>query len=105
MEGGRQDHRRRHVGLEGLLPAGGAQTPAVARPQTREAPGLVGRAEIVADQAAVVEEVRGHHHADRVHADVVGAGITAACAVETGEGVRTATLERSAEDILLPAHD
>ena len=98
--GRRQHDRRRHPGLERLLPARGAQAPLVAGLQSREAELGVRRRQVVADRGREGQELRGDPGADRVHAHVLGAGVAAAVAVEAGQRVEVAGLELFAEDVL-----
>src|SRR5579871_675037 len=57
------------------------------------------RAQVVADAQLELEELRGHHGADRVAAEITGAGSAASVTVEAGERVQAAGLERPAEDV------
>ena len=86
LVGGGQHHRRGDARLQRLLPAVGAQAPAFARLQAREAVLRPRRAQVVAPRAAEGEEFYRHLGADDVDAEVVRAGVTAAGAVEAGQG-------------------
>ena len=59
-----------------------------------------GRRQVVADRRRERQELRGDPGADRVHADVLGAGVAAAVTVEAGERVVVAGLELFAENVL-----
>src|SRR5262245_54976972 len=77
---------RRAAGVERLLPALGAQAPAIARLQALEAELGHGRAEVVAARLGEGEELPRHHGTDRVQAGILAAGVAAAVAVEAGQG-------------------
>ena len=51
--------------------------------------------------ALVLEELGGHHRADRVAAQVLGPGAAAAVAVEPGHRIGAARLQVAAEDVAL----
>src|SRR5580692_11748391 len=85
--GGLEHDGRCHPRLEGLLPARCAQAPLVARLEPVEAElGMRGR-EVVADGGGEGQEVRRDPGADGVHAQVFGAGVATAVAVEAGQRV------------------
>ena len=97
---GRLQHDlRRDVGVEGLLPAAGAQAPAVARLQAGEAILRHWRTEIVAGGLREGEELGRHHDADRVEADILAAGVAATVAVEAGHGLMRARLQGPAQHV------
>ena len=60
----------------------------------------VRRRQVVADRRGEVQELGGDPGAHGVHADVLGAGVAAAVAVEAGERIEVAGLELFAEDVL-----
>src|SRR5205085_4419963 len=59
------------------------------------------RAQIVADALLELEELRGDHRADRVATEVAGPGPTTAVAVEAGDRIESARLERPTKDVAL----
>ena len=85
------------AGLQCLLPARGAEAPAVAGLEAGEAVLRQGGGEVVADGAAVGEEACRHDRADGVAAVVFGAGAAGAVAEEAGDGAVGAGGERAAE--------
>src|SRR6266404_5310211 len=85
--------------IERLLPAAGAQAPAVARFEPGEAVLRQGRAEVVAVRLGEGEELRRHDHTDGVQADILAAGIAASVTVEAGQGLERAGLQRAAQDV------
>src|SRR5262245_15301194 len=96
--------RREHDGrrlpcLERLLPARGADAPAIAGHETGEAEPLTRRREIVADRLREGEEPLGHHGADSVHAEIAGARPARAVAIEACQRVERARVELAAEDV------
>ena len=97
--GGFEHDLRGGVAVERFLPAGGAQAPAVAGLQAGKAILRQGGAEIVAVGLGKGQERRGRDHADRVQADILGAGIAAAVAIEAGDRLDGAGLQRAAQDI------
>ena len=97
--GGFKDDGAGGTGLVDLEPAGGADAPAVAGFKAGEAVLGRGGAEVVAELFAGFEELRGDDGADGVHAAIVRAGVAAAVAVEAGDGVGAAGLERLAENV------
>ena len=58
-----------------------------------------GRAEIVAAGLGEGQKRRRRHDADRVQADILGAGIAAAIAIEAGYWLDRAGLQGAAQDI------
>ena len=97
---GEDDEGRRPI-LVGAQPVGRGHAPAVARLQAGEAVERHGGDQVVADPALVLEELGGDDRADRVAAEVLGAGVAAAVAEEPGDGVVAAGLQRAAEDVPL----
>src|SRR5215212_3895646 len=74
------------AGFQRLLPAAGAQAPAVARLQPGEAVLRHRRREIVALSLGEGQELGRQDHTDRVQAEVLVPGIAAAVAIEPGHG-------------------
>jgi phosphoglycerate dehydrogenase-like enzyme len=88
----RHDDRGRHTVPVGAQPVRRRHAPAVAGHQPGE-PVLRHRGgQIVADVPLVLEELRGHHRADRVAPDVLRSAVTASVAVKAGQRVRPAWL-------------
>src|SRR5438067_733560 len=99
LMGGGQHHGRGDAVAVGPQPVGRGHAPAVPGHQPGE--GELGDrgAEVVADPALVVEELGGHHGADRVTAPVLRPGVAAAVPVEAGDRVRAARLQLAAQHI------
>ena len=87
------------AGVEGLLPALGAQTPSVAGRKPVEAEGGLRGAQVVAPLLAEGEEFGRDPCAHHVRAKVVGPGVAAAVAIKAGERIVPARLERSSDDV------
>ena len=85
-----QSDRRGAACLQRFLPACCAQTPAVAGPQAGETRVRQRCHEIIATGAAEFEELPGHFGADRVRAQVLGAGFAV-----TRAGITGAWIERT----------
>ena len=94
--GGFKSDRCDHTSFEGSFPRFDANAPAVASFESGEAVFGAGRDQVVADGCLVVEEFVGHEDTNGVLADVVGAAIALAVAVETGERVDAAGLQDAA---------
>jgi len=96
----RREHDRRGTALPGRLePPQGAQAPAVARHESREAPFRPRRHQVVAGRDGEVEELPRHHGADGVAAAVAGDRLAATVAEEPGERIGRAGFEDPAEDV------
>src|SRR6267154_2705355 len=98
MRGGEMNRRRR-ARFERLLPARGAQTPAVAGLQTVEAVLGMGRAEVVALLEGESEELLRHPGAHEVHAGVGAVRAAAAVAHESGQRIEAARLQLGPENV------
>ena len=85
-----------------LLPARRAQAPLVTGLESVEAELGMRSGEVVADRGGEGQELRRHPGADGVHAEVLGARVAAAVAVEAGEGVVVAGLELVARGRSVP---
>src|SRR5262245_46286828 len=79
---GLQDYAGRLAGLQRLLPARGAQTPAISGLEARETVVGHGRRQIVAARLGEFEEVVGHDDADGMAAEVLRTRIAAGVAEE-----------------------
>lgn len=99
--GGLQQHLRCLARLQGFLPTGGAQTPAITGLQAGEAVSGLRRGKIVAARARKFEELGGHDRADGVRSSIPRLGFTAAAAEPTGLGREAARCERLAVHIHL----
>src|SRR5439155_7204290 len=87
------------AGIEGFLPARGAQAPTIAGLETGKA-GCRDRArQIVAGGVRKGEELRIDPGAYGMDAEILGTGLAAAGAIEAGQWVRAALGERFAEHI------
>ena len=93
-----QKHRWRTTRIERLFPAGGAEAPAVAWLEAREAGLVMRRAEIVALGSAELEKLLIHSRADDVSADIRVVRIAATVTKEPGFGAMTARLDRPPHD-------
>src|SRR5205807_8455963 len=80
-------------------PVDGRYAPAVPRLEPREPVLGDRRAQVVADALLVLEELLAHDRADRVAAEITGARAAAPVAVETGQRIVAALLERPAEHV------
>jgi len=101
LVGGLQDDGAAGSGAMHVQPACRADTPAVAGAQAGKAELRHGRGEVITQARGDLEELRRHDAADRVHAEVVNAGVAAAVAIEARERVRAAGLQWLAEDVFL----
>ncbi len=95
--GGGQYHRSRPPIAVRPQPIQRGDTPAVTGHQAREPIGRHRRGQVIADRALVFEELGRDHGANGVQADVLRPGRTAAVAVEAGDGVGAARLQRAAQ--------
>ena len=96
------------AGCPGLLdfqPTGSTDAPAVAGFEPGETELGHGRAEVVAEFPGGFKEGRVDDAADSVDAEVIGAGLAAARAVEAGHGFAAAGVERLAENIFSAGFD
>ena len=87
-------------GVEGLGPAGRAEAPLVAGLQPGEAVLRHRRQQVVPLAEREVEELLGHAGAHRVRAHVLGTGVAAPVAEESGEGRGAALAQLTAEHVL-----
>ena len=99
LVGGPQDHTRRVSGFEGLLPALGAQAPAIAGFETGKTDFRYRRRQVVAARFGETEKGIGHHHANRMAANILTAGIAAAVPVKARHWLDRTRLKGFAEDI------
>ena len=97
--GGFQDDLGGAAGVEGFLPAGGAEAPAVSGFQAGEAVFRLGRGEVVAAAFGEFEETVGHPGTDDMDAGIALAGAAAAIAEPAGEGFDRAGLEGRSEHV------
>lgn len=100
-----QHHAWRYTGIEGLLPSRRAETPAIARSEARKPRRGMRRHQVVAPATAVFEELGGDPGTDHVGTEVLRPGAAATVAVEAGQWVFAARLQRLAEDVQLFCHD
>jgi hypothetical protein len=99
LVGGRQDDVGGRTVLVGAQPVRCRNAPPGARDQAGEPVLGPRRAEVVTDLTLVLEELRGHHRADRVTSTVLRARGAAPVPIEAGERVGPAELELCAEDV------
>jgi hypothetical protein len=94
---GFQDDTGGTARIEGVAPAAGTETPAIAGFEARES--IARGGQIVALVAGVGEERGGNLGANHVNAEILGAGFAAAVAQEAGHGVGATGLKFSTENI------
>ena len=99
LVGGGQHHRSRGALAVRAQPVRRGHAPPVPRHQAGEAELRHRRGQVIADAALMREELRGHHRADRVAAQVLGSGGAAPVPVEPGERIGSTWLELRAEHI------
>ncbi len=99
LVGGFEDDRAGSTGLLDLQPSGSTDAPAVAGFETGKAKLRHGRAEVVAKSLGGFKEGRIDDTADGVDTVVVGAGLTAAGAVEAGHRLTAADIQGLAKDV------
>ena len=97
-----EPHLRRLAGVERLLPARRAQAPAIAGLQPGKAGGRKRGRQIVAGRFRERQELGIDPGADRMHAEILGAGLAAAGAIKPGQRLGAAFGERLAEDVARP---
>src|SRR5579875_1518869 len=100
----RQPDPRRLAGGERLLPALGAQAPAIAGLQTGEAELGHRRRQVVAARTREGEAFGVDLGAYRMPAPILGTGVAAAVAIKPGQGLCAAQGERLAQNIARVAH-
>ena len=99
LVGGGQHHRSRGAVAVRAQPVRRGHAPPVPRHQAGEAELGHRRGQVIADAALMREELRGHHRADRVAAQVLGSGGAAPVPVEPGERIGSTWLELPAEHV------
>jgi len=97
---GQHDVAGRAVAV-GAQPVRRGDAPAVAWPQAGELESRHGSDEVIADAALMVKELGRHDGADRVAAEILGAGVAAAIAIKAGYGIVAALLKLAAEHVPL----
>jgi len=95
-----QTGRPDDTGVVGLLPTLNADAPVISRFEAGKAIFRTRRDQIVANGGLVLQEFVTELDADGVLAQVVGAGIALAVAIETGKRIGTASLQGGAENVL-----
>jgi hypothetical protein len=98
---GFEDDGARSAGLLNVEPAACAHAPAVTRLEAGESVLRHGCREVVAEAGRGGKKLFCDDAADRVHAEVVGAGVATAIAIEAGYGVDTTGFEGLTEDVFL----
>ena len=88
-----------HVVLVGLLPAGGAETPAVSRLETGETVFWHGGGKVVPSEFGELKELGGHFHTNRVRTKILIIGVTTTVAKESRQRISATRLERTAQNI------
>jgi hypothetical protein len=102
---GFEDDRAGGTSLLDLEPTGGTDAPAVAGFEAGKAKLRHGSAQIVAERLGGFEESSVDDAADGVEAEVFGAGLAAAGAVEAGHRLAATDIKRLAEDVLATVLD
>jgi len=105
LVGGFEDDGASCSGLLDLEPAGGTDAPAVAGFEAGKAKLRHGCAEIVAKRLGGLKEGSVDDAADGVDAEVFGAGLAAAGAVEAGHRLAATDIKRLTEDVLATVLD
>jgi hypothetical protein len=105
LVGGFEDDGACGSGLLDLKPAGGTDTPAISGFEASKSELRHGGAEVVAESLGGFEERRIDDAADRVDSVIVGTGLAAASAVETGHGLAAADVQGLAEDVFTAVFD
>jgi hypothetical protein len=98
--------RRQHYVRGGAVamsaqPVHRGNAPAVPWYKPREPELRPRRAEIVADAALMLEELSGHHRADRVAALILGPGAATPIPIEPGDGIGATRLQLITQHIAL----
>ena len=102
---GFEDDRAGGTSLLDRKPAGGTHAPAVAGFEAGKAKLRHGSAEVVAERLGGFEEGSVDDAADGVDAEVFGAGLAAAGAVEAGHRLAATDIKRLTEDVLATVLD
>ena len=102
---GFEDDRAGGSSLLNLQPTRGADAPAVTGLETGKTKLGHGGAEVVPESLGGFQEGRVDDAADGMDAEVFGAGITAAGAIEAGHGLAAADVERLAQNVLAAVFD
>ncbi len=96
---GREDDVGRGAIQVRSQPVGRSHAPPIARPEPRKTVLRHRRDEVVADPLLVLEKFGGDHGADRVAAEVLRTGATAAVTEEAGHGVGATRREGSSQHV------
>jgi hypothetical protein len=96
-----EDDRRRRAIKMSSQPVRSGNTPSIAGHESGKLVSGHWRAQIVANAALMLKELTGDHCANRVTADVLGAGVATPVSVEPGDRVVTAGLQFTAEHITI----
>ena len=103
FQGGRvgrfEINRRGPAVIEGVLPPGNANAPAVSGFQPREAPFGHWRHEIVPVEDREIEKLLGDFNADRVKSEIFGPGAAVTVPVKSGYRVATTATEFGSENV------
>ncbi len=91
--------RRGATAIERGLPTSHADTPAVARLQTRKTPLRDRRDEIVSIENGEIEKFLGHFHANRVQPDVFRPGAAITVAVESRYRIAATAAQVGSQDV------
>jgi hypothetical protein len=88
-----------HVLLVGLLPARGAETPAVSGFETGETVFRHGGGKIVPSELGELKELGCHFHTNGVRTKILIIGVTTTVAKESRQRISATRLERTAQNI------
>src|SRR5437870_3667866 len=94
-----QIDRRGDVVLECVFPARDANTPAIARFETREPPFWMWGDQIISIEHGKIQKFAGCLHADRVQSDILGTGATKSVAIKSGHRIATTRAELGAKNV------
>jgi hypothetical protein len=89
---GFQDDRRRHPGVQSLLPSADAEAPTVSGGEAGKAELRVGCDQVISSRARKLQKLRSHDRANCVQSNIAGAGSAKAIAIEPGGRPKTAAL-------------
>ncbi len=97
----REDHWRRNAIEVGSQPVAGGDTPPIPGSQARESELRHRSSEVVADRSLVLEELGGHHRADRVTPAITRIGAAGPVAKPSGDRIGSTRFEVASEDVAI----
>jgi hypothetical protein len=90
--GGFQNDRRRHSGIQRLLPSTDAKAPTISSRKARKAELRMGPDQVVPSRARKLQELRSHDSANGVQSNIAGTGSAKAITIKAGSGLEAAAL-------------